>query len=639
VVSLALGAAHMGVVLANGAGAQTWGLNTHGQLGHSVGPKTKYVTKPAEPDLKEVLLEGEKASSIAAGPNCTFLLTDKGRVVSWGSAENGLLGVPVRTNLGAPCCVEALHGVYVSQIKCSRKEVLAFVPQVVTQISPSCAMLNGSTQLVLHGHGFPAAAEECVVKFVLGQEEQTVGASYEGQHGAVHCEAPTMGAAGVTTVTVSFDGAPFSAALDSSQLRFSEEPTWETITPIMGPTTGDTEVTIDVQNFYANDALAARFFGASGCEEAVLKVLSPTQIMCTAPAWAEAEACHIEIALNGQDYCRVPIPFTYYQPPIVSVMTPQCMPHDVPTTVSFVGQNLFDPPAEGLIKVRFCADGLEKLYDGKFRIVGQQQEILCEVPSFTGKAICEVAISLNGGQDYSPVPQIFTSYEPIPAVRSVPSCGPMDGGTTISVVGAGIFDSGAPLVRLKDENREIFCEGTFAARPDGKGSITFVTPVWRDPPATPTPTEGDPPADPEEPPPDSTPVEISLALNRKNFQRLAKPFTFYEGPTSITSITPNTATVGEDCKFVLAGEKLFVSEDMTVMLEWPPSEADDADTTPQPTQQVLPVKLLPPEEEGAEPQLIFTVPGAIPGEASVQVGVNGQQYMATELKIVFSAAS
>jgi len=640
VMSLAVGTAHMGVVLASGE-VTTWGLNTNCQLGHSF-PNNKYMAHPHPPELQAVLEGEEKGKQVSCGAHNVFLVTNMGKVISWGSTAAGLLGYPVRSNTSPPLCVEALRGVHVAQVVCSRQEALAFIPQVVNQITPSLAMQTASTQLTLQGRGFPPNAESCSVCFSLNGSETVVGASYERDTATVYCQAPTFEATGTATLTMSFDGQPYSIALEGSCLEICAEPSWQRIEPTMGPSIGDTEVTIDVQGLVASKAIAARVVGADVSEDAEVRILNEGQILITTPPWRTPEKCHIEVALNGQDFLRVPISFTYYLPPVIDFMRPMCMPYSVPTSVSFLGRDFFDPPEAGQIIVRFAEpDGQAGQFEidrpGKFRILGEQQEIFCDIPSLEQGASLDVAISLNGGQDFSKVEGKFIAYEPIQTCKTTPSCGPMDGATSVTISGSGIFDSGSPVIRLVDGTRELFCEGTFEQAASDKCSITFITPVWREMPST--PKDAEVAADPDAPPPPtSMAVSVALALNRKNFQPLAVPFTFYEDPSAISSVTPATATLGEECTFVLAGEGIHVSEDMTVKLDWTPPPVDDSDIAPEPVVQIVPLKLQQVEEEGAESQLVFSVPEAVAGEASLQVAVNGQQYIPTELKICWNEA-
>ena len=49
--------------------------------------------------------------------------TDTGRLFTWGSVENNLLGYPLRDSNSAPRVVVALDNIFVQHVVASRKEV------------------------------------------------------------------------------------------------------------------------------------------------------------------------------------------------------------------------------------------------------------------------------------------------------------------------------------------------------------------------------------------------------------------------------------------------------------------------------------------------------------------------------------
>ena len=86
---------------------------------------------------------------------------------------------------------------------------------------------------------------------------------------------------------------------------------------------------------------------------------------------------------------------------------------------------------------------------GKFRILGVQHEVMAEVPPFMAQEAFTVALSFNMGEDFSPVPDSFRSYEPLNSVSIRPNCGPVTGGTTVTVAANGIFETEKPYLRLQ----------------------------------------------------------------------------------------------------------------------------------------------------------------------------------------------
>jgi len=455
-------------------------------------------------------------------------------------------------------------------------------------------------------------------------------------------------------LAVSFDRTPWSAPSIHSRVHYLQDVEWGAMVPAMGPTIGDTEITLTVSSVHDSPFLRARMValsGDGGTVEATVQIVdqhdpseSP-QLLLTAPEWPDAAECAVEVAFDSQTWLRLPCSYSYYPPPVVDRLSVLCMPFNVPTSLSLYGSELFDPPAlqtgtTPALNLRFVfqseseEESEEVVLPGTYRILGVQQEVVCEVPELPQLGLYEVSVSFNGGQDYSPAPKPFRAYGPLEAVRTVPSCGPVAGGTQVKVTGRGIFDAETPFVRLEAGERLLFCPGKSEAGSSAdKGAVVFVTPAWREPAEIPEDgVEAD--AEAEAPPP-SVDTALALALNGKNFQPTAKPFVFYEAPTAISAVAPNAATLGEETPtmFTLTAEGLYTSPELCVKLEW--AVADGSEDPP--VTLVVPVEATQ-NEEGAT-VLTFTVPEAVEGEASLKVSPNGQQYVETELKITFSPAA
>jgi len=321
----------------------------------------------------------------------------------------------------------------------------------------------------------------------------------------------------------------------------------------MGPTPGQTEVRIELENLYESKYLSARFISTvtNTVLQAPVRVSGPAEIVVEAPEWIDAapESCFIEVAMNGQDYSRLPEKYAYYEPPEADSMKPSCTPHTVPCTVSIYGHEFFDPPQQDQIIVRFASEKNEVELPGKFRILGVQQEVVVEVPPFGVADILSVAVSFNAGEDYSPVPGELIVYEPLGAVKTLPTCGPVAGGSSIQVEAFGLFPAEKPFVRFvattqpplldgAEEGteppepivKELYAEAQYVeSGRNGKPCIEFMTPIWREPPLSEEPEEA---AEEAAAVPDSVSCAIAIGLNGKNFQPIATPFTFYEAPSN-----------------------------------------------------------------------------------------------------------
>jgi len=646
VTSLAIGTGHMGVVMQGGE-VRTWGLNVHGQLGHHVGPTHKYVEIPTEPEIEHLIREvrGDAAKTITAGPLCTFLVTQEGRVITWGSTENSLLGYEVdnaaRTSI--PRVVKALQKVHVHGLACSRKEVLAFIPQMVLTVNPGCAVRQGGTKLSLTGTGFPRTNVSCTVKFTIaGCNPVSVPGSYSTNNQVVSVEVPVLPAVGKAEVVVSFNKGPWCTAKPASHITIYEDFEWHAMTPSMGSTLGGTEILLEVMGLFDTPEIIGRIIGADGESKPLnVKKKGPTTLVCVTPAWsggrqAIGKGCRIEVALNGQDYSKVPFEYLFYPPPRIKSMKPVCMPHDIPVTVRLHGTQFFDPPEPGQIQVKFTdkADGTEIILKASFRFLGVNEEISCDMPVLPRGTLFSVALSLNGGHDWTAHTENFQVYEPIQAVKSSPTCGPLDGGTVISITGSGLFDSGSLTVRLSDSNKEIFCPGSYRQLPNSsKGCMEVISPVWVNPPSTPT---ADPAAVVDPVVAGTQSAAIAISLNGKNFQPFVTPFTFYALPKmESVSILPKAAQLPDEGRppvtFSVDGERLYKNAECKLKLTWKTVDPNNAAT-----EQICPVKLVPSDDGVAPATMTFVAPEAIAGEATVQLALNGQQFIPLDVVLLFS---
>ena len=89
----------------------TWGEGKFGRLGHGCERNCN------QPRLVEALI-GKQPRQISCGGFHTAVVTEDGRLLSFGGGEHGQLGHNDRVNKVRPTLVEALEGIFVSQITC-----------------------------------------------------------------------------------------------------------------------------------------------------------------------------------------------------------------------------------------------------------------------------------------------------------------------------------------------------------------------------------------------------------------------------------------------------------------------------------------------------------------------------------------
>eukprot|EP00531_Pseudo-nitzschia_arenysensis_P014444 CAMPEP_0116127674 /NCGR_PEP_ID=MMETSP0329-20121206/6962_1 /TAXON_ID=697910 /ORGANISM="Pseudo-nitzschia arenysensis, Strain B593" /LENGTH=626 /DNA_ID=CAMNT_0003621781 /DNA_START=253 /DNA_END=2133 /DNA_ORIENTATION=- len=110
IVQLSACGFHTGCLTAE-AEMYTWGEGKFGRLGH--GTERNY----EEPHLVTTLV-GKRPRQISCGGFHTAVVTEDGRLYTFGGGEHGQLGHNDRVNKLKPTFVQALDGVFVSQITC-----------------------------------------------------------------------------------------------------------------------------------------------------------------------------------------------------------------------------------------------------------------------------------------------------------------------------------------------------------------------------------------------------------------------------------------------------------------------------------------------------------------------------------------
>lgn len=103
VKNVVCGGSHSGVITNNG-NIYMWGLNRNGQTG--TGAKVESVLEPRPLDITDIGRKQPK--SLVCGRNHSLLLTNEGRVYSWGAGGVGRLGLSdnTRKNVYSPCEIQ-----------------------------------------------------------------------------------------------------------------------------------------------------------------------------------------------------------------------------------------------------------------------------------------------------------------------------------------------------------------------------------------------------------------------------------------------------------------------------------------------------------------------------------------------------
>eukprot|EP00536_Pseudo-nitzschia_multiseries_P017830 jgi/Psemu1/264537/estExt_Genewise1Plus.C_18540006 len=180
IVQLSACGFHTGCLTADGE-LFTWGEGKFGRLGHGV-ERNCYV-----PRLVETLVE-KNPRQLSCGGFHTAVVTEDGRLYTFGGGEHGQLGHNNRFNKVKPTLVQALAGVFVSQIACGWSHSVA-----LTNKGKIFTWGNGDHGKLGHGSGRKVCVPNVVDKL---KEYRVVRVASYNEHTAALVEPFESNAAG-----------------------------------------------------------------------------------------------------------------------------------------------------------------------------------------------------------------------------------------------------------------------------------------------------------------------------------------------------------------------------------------------------------------------------------------------------------
>jgi RCC1 and BTB domain-containing protein len=192
IVQLSACGFHTGCITKDGE-VYTWGEGKFGRLGHGNERNCH------SPKLVENLI-GKKPKQIACGGFHSAVITEDGKMYTFGGGEHGQLGQGEKVNQEIPTLVKALDGIFISQITCGWSHSVA-----LTSRGHVYTFGNGDHGKLGHGSGKKVATPHLVEK--LKNHKVVKVASYNEHTAAlvepVHDSGAIWGAFGSNTVTVS----------------------------------------------------------------------------------------------------------------------------------------------------------------------------------------------------------------------------------------------------------------------------------------------------------------------------------------------------------------------------------------------------------------------------------------------------
>lgn len=279
---------------------------------------------------------------------------------------------------------------------------------VVTAVTPTGGPAAGANSVAVTGTDLAFATQ---VDFGTAPSTQFSVAS----DSSITATAPP----GTGTVTVTVTGANGVGTVGVPYTYSAVVvPTITTLTPSSGPLVGGNTVTIT-----GTDLTGASSVSFNGTPATSFVVLSPTTLNAIVPASATAGAINLTVTANGQT--SAPATYTYITAPAPATIFPTAGIISGGTAVAIDGTDL-----TGTSSVLFGTSPATGV-----TVVGDTQ-VDSVSPAHTVGTV-PVTVVTPGGNNST----LLFSYQPPPVITSVsPATGPVAGGTTVSVNGAGLFN-------------------------------------------------------------------------------------------------------------------------------------------------------------------------------------------------------
>lgn len=286
------------------------------------------------------------------------------------------------------------------------------------------------------------------------------------------------------------------------------------INPKIGPTSGNTLVTIIGSNFEDTGYVMCKF----GEKLVTGQYISQNEIKCLAPQVEKPGKVHLSLAIRPDEFSSgASTIYRYYDTPVIEAIEPKCGPERGFTQISVIGNKF---PAEDSEFIKCVFDG--RIF--KNATVINETMLKCDSPSvLNSDGVNEknvdfytLELSLNG-IDISGPAQNFYYYKETLITNISPIFGPLRGNTPVNLTAINLDHKNACNVRVRFS--------TVDAIPE---IIEGNTLLFRSPPAN-----------------YSGAVEVQLSLNGKDYDNdpnvhkrdIAHTFYYYKFPI-ITDIVP-----------------------------------------------------------------------------------------------------
>ncbi len=382
--------------------------------------------------------------------------------VSFGSAAAASYSVVSATQIIATTPVEAAGSVSVTVTTPIGTSAITPVDRFsyeaapsVTSVSPVAGPLGGGSAVILGGTGFTGAS---IVDFGT-----VAAATYSVVSPTAITVTTPAGSDGPVDVTVTTPVGTSAVNAPADQFTYEGAPVVSAVTPVVGPLTGGTTVTITGTGFTGASAVS---FGAVAASSYVIG--SATQITAISPLQALGTIDVTVTSSSGTSATSPADQFSYEATPSVSAVSPISGPLGGGTSVTVTGSDF-----SGASAVSFGSVGATS-----YSVVSATE---ITVTSPAGSAgIVDVTVTSSSGTSTLSAADEFT-YEAGPSVTSVsPVAGLPAGGTAVTITGTSFVGASAVSFGTSAASYSVVSATSITATsPAGSGSVdvTVTTPA------------------------------------------------------------------------------------------------------------------------------------------------------------------
>jgi hypothetical protein len=257
----------------------------------------------------------------------------------------------------------------------------------------------------------------------------------------LECTTPPHSPA-IVDVEVSFNGGVdwhAQAVGDSIEYRYSDIPVISNISPEFGPSNGGSSITITGSNFEFSNDLQCKF----GSLYVFATFISSSEIICIAPASANASSIDITVSNNGHDISSERFTFTYEESPTITSISPREGPISGGNAVALTGI--------GFVPNMKCAFGDNNVLS---TYVDQNKIVCTSPPASTSSSSSIVALEISSnGETYSAIGYTYRYIAP-PVVLSLSPSAVFSSASEnqhVTISGINFVDSDALKCKYADD--------------------------------------------------------------------------------------------------------------------------------------------------------------------------------------------